>query len=24
MNDSGLKAKFIPVLGFEYVFPRGQ
>ena len=22
MNDAGLKAKFIPVLGFEYVFPR--
>jgi hypothetical protein len=22
MNDAGLKAKFIPVIGFEYVFPR--
>jgi hypothetical protein len=22
INDAGLKAKFIPVIGFEYVFPR--
>jgi hypothetical protein len=22
LNDAGLKAKFIPVIGFEYVFPR--